>query len=453
MFLSLFLKECRQILKSITFYLYLIILVFFYFSQLSDFTPITKPVEGLKSYGADYATDKQDIIEGTLGKLCYDFIYNSFTAYPMGFYKNVKLSESELAQVARILEEDTGMNSQELHNFMEKAYEEPSGDFLENPLEEPSGNPSEEAEEMDYTHHMQYWPDIKPVEGLTYEKFEEQMKEIDKIIGGGSDYVPARLYKNAERELTYEDVLKEYEDTLYKDKISNAYARLFCDYLGIMLAILPVFLAVTRAMRDRRAKADQVIYARKVSSLTVILSRYLATLVFALIPVCVLGGMVTMQCIYYGKSLNVGIDTLAFVKYILGWLMPTVMTAISIGFFFTELTDTPIAVLIQGVWWMISNFIAFGNGTLVGNFGMNLIPRWNTLGKYEKFSGQFSVLVINRIFYGVLALVLLAGTTAIYELKRKGKWNFTWKRIGNNIWKEQGTEDRKKRGMRNGNVC
>ena len=74
MFLSLFLKECRQILKSITFYLYLIILVFFYFSQLSDFTPITKPVEGLKGYGADYATDKQDIIEGTLGKLCYDFI-------------------------------------------------------------------------------------------------------------------------------------------------------------------------------------------------------------------------------------------------------------------------------------------------------------------------------------------------------------------------------------------
>ena len=33
-----------------------------------------QPVEGLKGYGADYATDKQDIIEGTLGKLCYDFI-------------------------------------------------------------------------------------------------------------------------------------------------------------------------------------------------------------------------------------------------------------------------------------------------------------------------------------------------------------------------------------------
>ena len=91
MFLSLFWKECRQLLRSITFYLYLVILVLFYFSQLSTFTPLVKPQPGMKSYGADYAVDKKDIMDGTLGKLAYCFYTNSYTAYPMGFYKSVKL--------------------------------------------------------------------------------------------------------------------------------------------------------------------------------------------------------------------------------------------------------------------------------------------------------------------------------------------------------------------------
>ena len=32
-------------------------------------------------------------------------------------------------------------------------------------------------------------------------------------------------------EMTYEEAMNEYEKTIYDDKVSAAFARLFCDYM------------------------------------------------------------------------------------------------------------------------------------------------------------------------------------------------------------------------------
>lgn len=50
-----------------------------------------------------------------------------------------------------------------------------------------------------------------------------------------------------------EEALEEYKAMCKNDKITGAYMRLFCDYAGIMLALLPMFLGVTRCLRDKRA--------------------------------------------------------------------------------------------------------------------------------------------------------------------------------------------------------
>ena len=42
---------------------------------------------------------------------------------------------------------------------------------------------------------------------------------------------------------------------------------------------------------------------------------------------------------------------LAFVKYVFGWQLPTIMTVTGVGMFLTELTDTAAAVLVQGAWF------------------------------------------------------------------------------------------------------
>lgn len=111
------------------------------------------------------------------------------------------------------------------------------------------------------------------------------------------------------------------------------------------------------------------------------------------------------------------LDYFAPLKYAIGWLMPSVMIAAAIGIFFTELTRTPIAIAIQGLWW----FIDLNAGVLSGVHTMfELIPRYNSLGNTQIFLDEFHTLVTNRLIIADAALLLVAATVIIYEPKRKG---------------------------------
>lgn len=142
-----------------------------------------------------------------------------------------------------------------------------------------------------------------------------------------------------------------------------------------------------------------------------------------MVPVIILSISPMMEGIYYARTLGVPTDVFSYMKYIVGWLLPTAMAVVSIGFFFTELTDSALGILIQGIWWFIDINSAVRSG-LVGAFGFHLAPRWNTVGESAKFISEFQSLLTNRIFYSVLAVVLLILTIFIYEWKRKGVWKF-----------------------------
>ena len=70
MFGTLFFKECRQILKSLTYYILVVGLVFFYGSQMGTITQFQKPAKGEEgSYGFKPSDDKQKVMEATLAIL------------------------------------------------------------------------------------------------------------------------------------------------------------------------------------------------------------------------------------------------------------------------------------------------------------------------------------------------------------------------------------------------
>ncbi|MDE6969657.1 MAG: ABC transporter permease, partial [Eubacterium sp.] len=88
--------------------------------------------------------------------------------------------------------------------------------------------------------------------------------------------------------------------------------------------------------------------------------------------------------------------------------------------FLTELTETAVAVLAQGVWWFAAIF--GGVQRLKGGmYGWNLVPRHNTQMNWQGFQDGFAQLAANRIFYAVLSLLLVMGTAFIFEQKRKGR--------------------------------
>jgi ABC-type transport system involved in multi-copper enzyme maturation permease subunit len=393
MFATLFLKECKHMLKCSTYSVVIICMALFFFSQWGELKIVDKPEPNQEYYGVKFSEDEKVVMQQAASSLALEYVQNNYIAYPVGFYKTVKLNESKQSKMGNVVTEVTGLTEEELIETVDiylsgvTAYADPLS--------------------------------ISVAQELTYERFEELMKQADKLIGGGSTYSETFLLTKAMIEMTYEDALEEYYDVIDKEQLSGAYARLFSDYLGLVLAILPVFIAVTRGLRDRRARASEIIYSRRVSSFTIVISRYLAMLLMMLIPVMLLSLVPAIECLYYGMSQGISIDYFAYVKYIFGWLLPTIMISLSVGVFLTELMDSAIAIVVQGFWWFISLFL--GVTKMMGGYGWNLMPRHNTLGNYETFQENFDILVANRITYAFAAILLALATIFVYEMRRKGK--------------------------------
>ena len=401
MFFKLFMKECSQTAKSLTYWLLVIIMVLFFASQMGQMDMEKAPEKGLEDYGVKPSKDKNIIMSATLGMLAGEYAEGRYTTYPIGFVKSVTLGKEEEAKVGEILKEATGLDKEEIEEKIDEFYENSGGIITSRPVLEPS-------------------------ESLSYGRFEEIMQEVDDMLGGGSSYALDSLGDNGSEPKTYEDAVKEYEELVQKDGYTGGYARLFSDYMVIILGILPVFLAVTRELRDRRANMQELIYVRRSSSMTIIASRYLSMVVMILIPVFALSIQPLASCVTYAKTAGISVDYLAFAKYIAGWLLPTVMVVTALGMLLTELTDTALAVLVQGAWWFVSIFM--GAKTMNGGrYGWNLIPRHNTILNYSGYQEGFSQLLSNRILYASLAVIAVSVTAWIYSQKRKGRMNIRGK--------------------------
>ena len=244
------------------------------------------------------------------------------------------------------------------------------------------------------------------------------MKKADEIIGGGSKYSDDNLAGNFSLvPKTYEDAASEYEQFLEKDKITGAYARLYCDYLGIDLSILPVFVAVSLANLDRKSRMDPLVYVKKISSAKLIFTRYCSLIAVMLVPVILTAASA------YGKVKNSYPDQelnhTAIVIYAAFWLVPDIMAASAVGMFFTEISSGLFAIFVQGVWWFASTMA--GTGGLTGNIGkFTLVMRHNSLSGYDVFHAEYGNIVFNRIFFAMFSILLAVLTAVIYEKKRTG---------------------------------
>lgn len=406
MFLTLLGKECSQYFKSITYYIFLFCLVIDYISQMGVFEVPVKPEPGQEYYGMVRSEDEDLVMQDALELLIGRYEVNEYITYPVGFYKKVILNEKEQEQIKESILYISGLTEDELISVYDEAHR-----VYEELLQQ-----AQQEERMLMGNEFPGYQ-VTPRSDLTFAEFKKEMKKVDEILGGGSDFSEANL-RYTYVPSTYEQAMEEYQSLLDKDKVTNAYARLFCDYMGIMLAVLPVFLAVTRALRDRKAQAEQVIFMRRAGSTVIVLSRYMAALFVTLVPVLILSCFTLVPAVYYAKRVGAAYDLLAFVKYTGFWLIPTILISLSVGFFITELTDSALAVLAQIAWWFVSIFLSTGD--LVGSVGWNLVPRFNAVGEYTVYEQMRQQLIKNRCFYAVFACLLLVAAIVLFSKKRKG---------------------------------
>lgn len=399
-------------MKSLVYLIYVVVFVLFITSQMSSESTVQRlqaPVPGQSSYGTIVTRDETLVMEGTLANLVGDVYRNSWATYPLGFYRGVTLNDRETQQAEAILERCTGKS-------FDMLLEEMTGHFGQ--------YDPDSAEEMDAA-QASYRVPVR--EGFTYADFEAAMGEICGLVGKGSMYEKSKYENSIRVPMTYEQAMEEFEALCEKDRVTRAYMRLFCDYAGIVLAILPIFVGVSRALRDRRAKAQQVLFSRPASSARIIVSRYLANLVMLCIPVFLTAFLLQQPFCYKAQTFGIRGDGMAFLTVPGVWLLPEIMIVLALSFLITELTDTIAAVFVQ-VAWAIAGL--FGADILVGDFRMRLVVRWNTLGQTVLFSSLEKELWRNRGYYFLLAVVCVILTVIVYERKRRKGGSLIWRNTG-----------------------
>lgn len=453
--MRLFLKECRKVAFSLTWLIYTVVFVGFVFSQYGEVSKVTAPVPGEASYGEKASGDPELIMPEAIESLFSEYAGNHYVAYPIGFYKNVKLKSADQNRIAEILGELTGQDAARIQEAAGQetvtnqysagdgisfSYNGEGGEIIQNAdgsfqisvpengstAETPTGEtPDSDTQDSGTpTEHTDGKPadfSLKPAGTLSYERFQELMDEADQIIGGGSSYNDLYRSSFGKIPVTYEEALERYDKIKDVDHFTGAYARLFSDYAGIVVSILPVFVAVSFGLKDRRNRSLDVIYAKRASSFQIVAARYAALVVMTFLPVL-------LYAIWEGIRIGVwfpgeATNPFAFLACSFGWLLPSIMISSAVGMVLTELTNTPAAIAVQGIWWFLSTSASMYR--MGGGYAWDLIPRHNNLGNTDIFLDNFGQLVKNRLFYTAAALLLAGITVFLYDKKRKGELHGT----------------------------
>lgn len=442
--MRLYLRECRNIAKNLVYYLFIAILVFGWFQNFRGVTQteidwangippasigferplLSEPSEDDGYFGTKLSEeDPEKIMTGVTRALLSEYESNNYATYPLGYYKALSLDDSRQKQVLEILREVTGLTQKELENLPEGYFPAVTGTIMsfDSMKVDENGNFSMEkdgssAADRKNDKHARFTPQV------SYDRFKELMREMESIIGeAGSQYSPDMMVTYfGLSEMTYEEAVKDYSQTVSQDQVTGGFARLFCDYMGLELGLYPVFLVVIMWMKDRTSNAAELIYSRKVSSARLVVSRYLAAVTMVLIPVFLLSLESLVPLVSFGAANGLQVDWLAYLKYISWWLLPEVMTVCAAGTFFTLLTDSPIAILILFFWWMIDK----GVTGLSGDTKLTtLMIRHNTLRGYEIIQDNLPVIWTNRMLMVALSVLFIGLSIWVLALKRRGKIN------------------------------
>ena len=437
----MFLKEMKKTVCSVVYLLFLALMIYNWYENFYGVTEkeirkayesdssvystvpggaiLAEPDPETGSYGTKSEENPEKIMCGGTDKLIIEYLNNSYATYPVSYYKEVILDEEEQEKILEIIQEITGLNEEQISNLPDDYFPRVNGNIIhmesgaetEMDIAADIGEADVAAEAKDYTKHF--------ISQVTYDRFKELMAEASDIIGPGSNYTRDNLLLYyGQVEMDYEEAVDEYHTTIYDDKVTIAFARLFCDYLTRTLGLYPVFLAVAMWMRDRRCRMQELINVKAIGTAKLIIVRYLALLAAVLIPVFLLSLESLVPLVEFSVETGIEIDLFAFAKYILWWLLPTSMIVLALGMFLTILTRTPVAVIVQLVWWFMDSSFT----ELSGDTGLfTLMIRHNLLNGSELIRQDLGIIWMNRGIMAGVAVLLVLLSIVIYEMKRGGK--------------------------------
>ena len=451
---QLFMLECKKTVTGITYWLFVAVIAaafWFNYGNIDKEEVNSASQSSSIFYSAkdgkyapepkDLSDEKQqkDMMLGVTRKLLYCYRKNSYEYYPFGYVKEKVFSEKEQNVVLEYLQELTGMDKAEIteenHNASSSDDIEISGEGAY--VAEPgSGSVNEKGQYVFQPDEWKYTdnPTVSDNEKgdgndfsiqVSLTRFQEIMEEIDGMIGKNSYFSQAliNLYYG-ENDMDDSPVtLKQHEEFYEKDKITGAFARYYCDSIALEILLFPAFVIIAMIMNDRRHTVMELVFTKSISGFKLIFIRYLAVSAMMLVPILLLPLRSFIVLFQYANAAGNAIDIVAFPKYILGFVLPTLLFVTALGMFLSVLTESFISILVMGIFWL---FFHPSVGKITGgNYELfDFVIRHNTLKGYGRMMQQFDMLVLNRLVITGIAILFVLLSVWIYQIKRKGGLRF-----------------------------
>lgn len=451
----LFRIECRKIAGSILYWVLVLALLaitlFQYDPSVESELRRTNDPSSVFYTADSYAPERgapdeameQNMIKEAAKLLMYNYRDNCYLYYPFGYVKEKTMSAEEQAVILQYLMELTGLSEQALNGTADK--ESSTSDTGDIPisgggafvLKPGKGNTNENGQFLAEPEDWQYVPGEETASEtssqssnnfeiqVSFERFKEIMEEVNGMIGPGSyfSWPMLKLYYFGNDMEDAPITERQHKEFYEGDRVTGAFARYYCDSISISVLFLPAFVIVDLMLRDKRRNMRSLIYPRTISSVKLICTRYAAAVCMTMLPIFILPVKSLVMLMRYCGSIGVQGDVLAFVKYTLAWILPTVMLVMAISLSVTTLLENYAGILLSGVIWLV------GKPTIDklegGNYGLcDLIIRHNTLRGYGRMMENIQMLALNRITITLAALALVGLAVLIYSRKRKGGLNF-----------------------------
>ena len=458
--MRLFGMECKKIAKSILYWVLVLALLavslYQYDPSVESELRRTNDPASVFYTAADgnYAEERNAVpnaamehamMIGATKLLMYNYRDNCYQYYPFGYVKEKTMSAKEQAVILQYLMELTGLSEQELAGAKDGAGDTNDTNIGDVPisgggafvLEPGKGDINEDGQFIIRPDEWQYVPSDgtsseTPSQSsgsfeiqVSFERFKEIMEEVNQMIGRNSyfSWTMLKLYYFGNDMEEAPITERQHREFYEGDRVTGAFARYYCDSISLRVLFLPAFVIVDLMLRDKRRKMQGLTYPRTISSAKLICTRYAAAVCMTMLPILILPVKSLIVLMRYCGSIGVQADALAFIKYTLAWILPTVLLIMAISLVVTALLENYTAILLAGLIWLVGNpTVDKLNG---GNYGLfDLIIRHNTLKGYGRMMENIQMLALNRITISVIALALVGLAVFVYSKKRKGGLTF-----------------------------
>ncbi len=247
-------------------------------------------------------------------------------------------------------------------------------------------------------------------------EFADILDTLDKKLGGMTRYNSMMRDGLMTTSMTYEEAMVRFNTIVEKDMITNAYARIFADYMGITAGFFPVFLAAFILIKDRRRKMHELINSRKVSSTVYIAAKYMSIVIFVTVIYLLLSTHATLLFHNFAKANGYRIDYFAFYKYCLIWVLPTLLFTVALGMCISIIIKSGVpAIPVQFFIWFISMMPLSGDYRI-----FKPVIRFNQVSSHDVYLQWSLAINTNRMFFLFVSVLLFMLTVFIWSKRRSG---------------------------------